>query len=79
MVAEDSKNVEENGDGEAVKGVYEKGRHDGPGWYYVRPYTKNLYVFASYAVYPRKVTRRFLFKVIEVPQAQIRQDGGFRT
>ena len=44
MVAEDSKDVKEKRDREAVKGVDEKGRHDDrASWNYVGPYTKILY------------------------------------
>jgi hypothetical protein len=76
MVAEDSKDVKEKGDGEAVKGVDEKGRHDDrASWNYVGPYTKILYALASCAVYSHRATRRFQIKVMEVPPAKIRQNG----
>ena len=49
MVAEDRKEVEKKEDGNAVKGIDEKG-HDRAGCsrrgYYVKPNSKNLYAFA---------------------------------
>ena len=57
MVAEDSKDVKEKGDGEAVQGVDEKGRHDDrASCNYMGPYTKILYSFALCAVYSHRAT-----------------------